>query len=92
MQGDQKTNESNEPIESRALATCGAGAQNQDATAPTLYPGLSSEERNEAAANLRRYFEIAIAIAEEPRSQKKGLTHPESVPTVKERSNVDLET
>jgi hypothetical protein len=41
-------------------------------------------------ANLRRYFEIALAFAEEQSRAETGLTEPDSVPTMKERSNVDL--
>ena len=61
-----------------------------DAMASGVYPELSEADRREAVANLRHYFEIAVAIADEAVQQRRGLTSPESVPTMKERSNVDL--
>jgi len=61
-----------------------------DAVASKLYRELSDAECREAVANLRRYFEIALAIAEEHARLEPGLTQPESVSTMKERSHVDL--
>jgi hypothetical protein len=55
-----------------------------------LYPGLNVRDRGEAASNLRRYFEIAFAVAEDALPSRDPLTSAESVPTMKERSNVDL--
>jgi hypothetical protein len=51
-----------------------------------LYSSLNREQCQEAEVNLRRYFEIALAIAEET------LTSTPSVPTIRERSNVELKT
>jgi len=51
-----------------------------------LYPALNEQQCQKAEINLRRYFEIALAIAEET------LTSAPSIPTMKERSNVDLKT
>jgi len=65
------------------------GKETTDAIGAGPYPQLSEEERREAMTNLRRYFEIALAIADET-GQGRGLTHPDLVPTMKERSNVDL--
>lgn len=55
-----------------------------------LYPELIGGVRQLAMANLLRYFEIAVAIAEEQARARLGLTVAESTPTIKERSNVDL--
>jgi hypothetical protein len=65
------------------------GKRTTDATGAGLYPQLSEKDRREALANLRRYFEIVVAIADET-AQARGLTHPASITTMKERSNVDL--
>lgn len=55
----------------------------------TLYPYLSEAERNPAEKNLRRYFEVAIRIAQSADSSA-GLTASEPVSSIKERSNVNL--
>jgi hypothetical protein len=55
-----------------------------------LYPDLNDTERNLASANLVRYFEIALAIAEEKEQPDAPLTHPYPVSSMKERSNVNL--
>ncbi len=57
-----------------------------------LYPDLSEVERAAAEANLVRYCEIALAVAEEELRYGATLTSTESVPTMKERSNVHLKT
>ena len=57
-----------------------------------LYPTLSAAERSLAAENLIRYFEIAIAIAEERVSSAPGLTPSDPIPTMKERSKRNLKT
>lgn len=56
-------------------------------TRAELYPALSENERSQALANLRRYFEIALAIAKAAANREDGLTDPDSVPTMKERSS-----
>ena len=58
--------------------------------AAKLYPSLGEIERREAIANLRRYFEIALA--QERVDVNASLTQPGSVPTMKERSNEILKT
>lgn len=67
-------------------------AQRANAFAAELFPGLSQQEQTEAVTNLRRYFEIALAIAEENAQIDFGLTQSESVPTVKERSQGNLKS
>ena len=57
-----------------------------------LYPTLTERERAVAALNLLRYFEIVLAIAEEGQRSATCLTHRESVPSMKERSNGNLKT
>lgn len=58
-----------------------------DSAIRELYPALNRDQCREAEVSLRRYFEIALAIAEE-----QSLTSAPSIPTMKERSNVDLRT
>ncbi len=55
-----------------------------------LYPELSKKERRLAAENLLHYFEIALDVAEDRGRSGHGLTHPQSIPTMKERSNSHL--
>jgi hypothetical protein len=80
-----KTKPGDEPM---AGSESTAEAETTDLVAVGLYPALSRDERRQAMANLRRYFEIACAMAEEQAREKAGLTQPKSVPTMKERSNV----
>ncbi len=56
------------------------------------YPSLNKEERGVALANLRRYFEVALALAEELQCAAARLTPPAPVHTIKERSNGNLKT
>lgn len=60
-------------------------------TLDELYPELSETERREALANLRHYFEVALAVLQDQISER-GLTSPESLLTIKERSNEKLKT
>jgi hypothetical protein len=60
------------------------------ATIGRLYPQLTKAERRTAAANLLRYSEIALIVAAKQCRGSTHLTHPEPVPTMKERSNVHL--
>jgi hypothetical protein len=53
-----------------------------------LYPELNEKERNLAARNLMRYFEIALVVAEEKERSDARLTHPDTISSMKERSNV----
>lgn len=58
-----------------------------------LYPNLSAIELEDAAANLRRYLDVLVRIAERLHSEGRtihnaGLTDPENSYTIpRERSN-----
>jgi hypothetical protein len=91
MQADNENEDRNNlRQEPRSGAQVSAADESSDAVANELYPELSENQQRDAMANLRRYFEIALAIAEEQARREPSLTQPESVPTMKERSNVDL--
>ncbi len=55
-----------------------------------LYPRLNDKERHLAEANLIRYCEIALAVAESSKRPKCRLTHSQALSTIKERSNNHL--
>jgi hypothetical protein len=57
-----------------------------------LYPELNRKDRDVAEANLIRYISIALAITNEPYRSADHLTHPESIPTMKERSIDNLKS
>jgi hypothetical protein len=57
-----------------------------------LYPELKAQERHLAETNLIRYLEIALTIAGGLQHPADHLTHHESVPTMKERSNGNLKS
>jgi hypothetical protein len=57
-----------------------------------LYPELKARECRLAETNLTRYFEIALAIVGALQAPANHLTHYESVPTMKERSNGSLKS
>ncbi len=57
-----------------------------------LYPELPKKELHTAEAILVRYCEIAICIAELERQSESPLTQSKQIPTIEERSNVDLKT
>jgi len=92
MYENRESDSHNLPTESTAFASSGADPIREDAIAASLYADLPERERSQALTNLRRYFEIAAAIAEERVRSKADLTHPASVPTMEERSNVDLKS
>jgi hypothetical protein len=90
----QDSNEQYRKENSGGESTPGSGmnspAPRSGAAIPRLYPELSQQECREAMANLRRHFEIAIAIADERAQQGVDLTALESIPTMKERSSDNL--
>jgi len=55
-------------------------------------PSLSDAERSAAEANLLRYLETAIRIAEHAEEGPVHLTAPEPIPSIKERSKGKLKT
>lgn len=57
------------------------------AVVQTAYPSLTEAERSVAEANLLRYLEIAIRIAE-----RLPLTAPESLLSMNERSKSNFQT
>lgn len=57
-----------------------------------LYPELPRKELRTAEAILVRYCEIAICIAELEGQSEAPLTQSKQIPTIEERSNVDLKT
>jgi hypothetical protein len=88
--GDEAYDKNNPREGPRSDSKVSAADECSDAVADRLYPALSEGERRMATANLRRYFEIALAVAEEQARVEAELTQPESIPTMKERSNADL--
>jgi hypothetical protein len=86
----EECEKTNPEEESTAGPEMNIETEHADAVADKLYPELSNDDRRDAMTNLRRYFEIALAIAEVQARAEAGLTEPTSVPTMKERSNVNL--
>jgi hypothetical protein len=60
------------------------------ATIGRLYPQLTKAERRTASVNLLRYCEIVLVVTAKQCRESTHLTHPQPVPTMKERSNVHL--
>jgi hypothetical protein len=87
---DQKCNENKSQGEETSRPRINTEAEHVDAAAARLYPELSETEQRQAGANLRRYFEIALSMAEENAKRDASLTERESVSTMKERSNDTL--
>ena len=55
-----------------------------------IFPNLDTNDRAIAEANLRAYFEVAFDIVARKQKSPTSLTREELLPTMKERSNVQL--